>query len=190
MIKTGTDIALAAHYIRQGELVALPTETVYGLGANALDAIAVAKIFEAKQRPTFDPLIVHIADMEMLGKLFLSPIDPLVFTLAKAFWPGPLTIVFKKTDLVPDLVTSGLDTVGVRMPSHPMALELIRTSGCPIAAPSANLFSQLSPTRPEHVQKQLTNVAYLLDGGSTNVGIESTIVAVENGETEMLRPVV
>jgi len=188
MIVTGTDIEFAAKCIVEGNLVAFPTETVYGLGADAFNPLAVARIFEVKQRPTFDPLIVHISEMKQINDLYDSNIDNLVYALAHAFWPGPLTIVHPKSARVPDIVTAGLNTVAVRMPSHPIALQLIRLSGTPIAAPSANRFGQLSPTRPEHVQKQLTNVAYLLENESEMVGVESTVVSIQNGKCILLRP--
>ncbi len=180
------DIDIAAGYIREGRLVAFPTETVYGLGANALNPLAVAKIFELKERPSFDPLIVHIASVDDLDKLTVSK-DSRVLQLAEKFWPGPLTIVLPKSDIVPDIVTSGLDTVGIRMPNNPIALELIRKSGCPIAAPSANKFGRVSPTTAQHVKKQLPNVDYILDGGKTQVGIESTIITLNENGFEILR---
>lgn len=186
MIIDPEQIALAAQHIREGRLVAFPTETVYGLGADALNPMAVARIFELKERPTFDPLIVHIADMKDIARLTTDN-DPRVALLAERFWPGPLTIVLPKSDLVPDLVTSGLGTVGIRMPNHPIALELIRSSGCPLAAPSANKFGQLSPTRARHVEKQLPDVDFLLDGGNTTVGIESTIISLNADGFEILR---
>lgn len=181
------DIEHAARIISDGGLVAFPTETVYGLGANALNPVAVAKIFEAKERPTFDPLIVHIASLGDLKKL-TGELNEKVMILAERFWPGPLTMVLPKSDLVPDLVTSDLPTVGIRMPDHPVALELIRRAGCPIAAPSANKFGQLSPTTAAHVRKQLPHIDYILDGGKTAVGIESTIVSVEADKCVVLRP--
>ena len=188
MIKSGKDIIFASKLIKEGRLVAFPTETVYGLGANGLDAKAVARIFEAKRRPSFDPLILHIASIDELETVFLKPISPLILRLAQKYWPGPLTIVAPKTQKVPDIVTAGLNTVGVRMPSHPVAQKLIRQAGVPVAAPSANLFGRLSPTEAEHVKQQLTGVDYLLEGGKTNVGIESTIVAVTKNGIEILRP--
>lgn len=180
-------ISEAAQIIRNGGLVAFPTETVYGLGANALNKFAVAKIFELKERPSFDPLIVHIASFDDLAKL-TAGLNENAMRLAKRFWPGPLTIVLPKSDIVPDIVTSGLDTVGIRMPDNEIALALIKESGCPIAAPSANKFGQLSPVRASHVRKQLPNVDYILDGGNTTVGIESTIVSVEGNYCQLLRP--
>lgn len=180
------DIEKAAGYIREGKLVAFPTETVYGLGANALDPLAVAKIFEAKERPSFDPLIIHIASLSQLEQLVAKP-DDNVYKLAQKFWPGPLTMVLPKSHIVPDIVTSGLQTVGIRMPANDMALELIRTSGCPIAAPSANKFGRISPTTAAHVRKQLHNVDYILDGGKTSVGIESTIITLTASGFQILR---
>jgi len=180
-------ITEAVRIIRNGGLVAFPTETVYGLGANALDQFAVAKIFELKERPSFDPLIVHIASFDDLAKLTTGANEN-VMRLAKHFWPGPLTIILPKSNIVPDIVTSGLDTVGIRMPDNEIALTLIKESGCPIAAPSANKFGQLSPVSASHVRKQLPNVDYILDGGTTTVGIESTIVSVEGNHCQLLRP--
>jgi len=186
-MQTGTDIVYAARLITEGKLVVFPTETVYGLGANAFDPFAVAKVFSIKKRPTFDPLIVHISEFNQIELLFQSPVNQQVYNLAKAFWPGPLTIVYNKKPEVPDLVTSGLPTVAVRMPSHPVASELIRRAGTPVAAPSANLFGCLSPTKASHVKKQLDEPDYLLDGGQTVFGIESTVVAVEDEGIRILR---
>jgi L-threonylcarbamoyladenylate synthase len=187
-IKTGRDIALAASKIKNGELVAFPTETVYGLGADAFNPLAVARIFEAKERPSFDPLIVHIYDMAQLSDLFETPINPFIYKLAEKFWPGPLTIVARKKSHVPDIVTSGLDTVAVRMPAHPIAHELLQICGTPVAAPSANKFGQLSPTRFEHVVKQNMPVSYILENDGEIHGIESTVVAVDNDSCRILRP--
>jgi len=186
MLCNSPDILKAAGIIRAGGLVALPTETVYGLGANALDPIAVARIFELKQRPSFDPLIVHIADLAMLQKL-VKDIDKRVYSLAERFWPGPLTLVLPKSDLVPDIVTSGLTTVGIRMPANDIALSLIRHANCPIAAPSANTFGHISPTTAAHVRKQLPGVDFVLDGGKTNIGIESTIIRLTPIGFQILR---
>ncbi len=188
MIKSGKDIVFASKLIREGKLVAFPTETVYGLGANGLDAKAVAKIFEVKERPSFDPLILHISSIEDLEVVFAKNTPPLILKLAEKYWPGPLTIVSQKSAKVPDIVTAGLSTVAVRMPNHPIALKLIRRSKTPIAAPSANIFGRLSPTHSEHVRGQLKGVDYLLEGGSTDFGIESTIVTVAYGKIEILRP--
>ncbi len=173
---TPENLERAAQIIRSGGLVAFPTETVYGLGANALEATAVAKIFEAKRRPSFDPLIVHVADREMLP-VVVREVPPLAERLFERFWPGPLTLVLPKSAEVPGLVTAGLPTVAVRMPAHPVALELIRRADLPVAAPSANPFGYLSPTRAEHVERMLGNrVDLILDGGRTAFGVESTIV--------------
>lgn len=181
------EIERAAAIIREGGLVAFPTETVYGLGANALDPLAVARIFAAKERPSFDPLIVHIASIDELELLTSGPTD-LARRLAGKFWPGPLTLVLPKSERVPDIVTSGLATVAVRMPDHPVALALIRSAGCPVAAPSANKFGHLSPVTAAHVRKQLPEVDQVLDGGKTTVGIESTIVSLEGNLCTLLRP--
>lgn len=187
MIK-GKDVKYAANCLKRGELVAFPTETVYGLGADAFNARAVAKVFEVKQRPKFDPLIVHISSIEQIEDLFLQPIDEKVYQLAEAFWPGPLTIVSSRSSIVPDIVSSGLSTVAVRMPSHPLAAELIRLAGTPVVAPSANCFGKLSPTQASHVEKQLEGLAYLLDGGSTDFGVESTVVMISHKGVRILRP--
>ena len=180
------NMELAAQLIQEGKLVAFPTETVYGLGANALDPMAVAKIFALKERPSFDPLIIHIADLDDLKKLTVA-VDERVYQLAERFWPGSLTLVLPKSQLVPDIVTSGLPTVGIRMPANEIALELIRKSGRPIAAPSANKFGRISPTTARHVKKQLPNVDYILDGGKTTVGIESTIIELTEEGFRILR---
>jgi len=180
------ELEIAANYIQEGKIVAFPTETVYGLGANALNPLAVAKIFELKERPSFDPLIVHIADLSDIEKLTIAS-DERVYKLAQKFWPGPLTIVLPKSKIVPDIVTSGLPTVGIRMPNNEIALELIRKSRCPIAAPSANKFGKISPTNVQHVKK-LANVDFILDGGKTQVGIESTIISLNSKGFEILRP--
>ena len=182
------EIEHAAALLRAGKLVAFPTETVYGLGANALDAMAVARIYEAKGRPTTSPSIVHISNFEMMQAV-VAEWPPAAQALAKNFWPGPLTLVLKKHSAVPDLVTAGLDTVGVRMPSHPVALALIEAAGTPIAAPSANRFTQLSPTTAEHVRQGMGDrVDYLLDGGACTVGIESTVLSLAGETPVLLRP--
>ncbi len=180
------EIELAAQFIQAGKLVAFPTETVYGLGADALNPIAVAKIFELKERPSFDPLIVHIADKNDLN-ILCSKIDERILPIIDKFWPGPLTIVLPKNEIVPDIVTSGLTTVGIRMPANQIALQLIKKAGCPIAAPSANKFGRISPTLPQHVSKQLPNVDCILDGGETTVGIESTIIRLTKHGFQILR---
>jgi len=179
------DLARAAGLIRAGKLVAFPTETVYGLGANALDAEAVQSIYAAKGRPATSPLIVHVADVGMARSL-ASEFGPAAEKLAAAFWPGPLTLVLPKSSLIPDVVTAGLPSVGLRVPSHPVALALIRAAGVPIAAPSANRFTQLSPTRAEHVPEGIADM--VLDGGPTAVGIESTVLSLAGGQAVLLRP--
>ncbi|AFH47759.1 Putative SUA5-like translation factor [Ignavibacterium album JCM 16511] len=177
----------AAEYIRNGKLVAFPTETVYGLGANALDPFAVSKIFELKERPAFDPLIVHIESIESAEQLADTKNNKF-HRLAEKFWPGPLTIVLPKKKIIPDIVTSGLDTVGLRMPNHKIALELIKLSGCPIAAPSANKFGRVSPTSAQHVKKYFPQIDCIIDGGKTQVGIESTVIYLYEDSFEILRP--
>lgn len=163
-----------------GKLVAIPTETVYGLAANALNEKAVLSIFEAKQRPFFDPLIIHVSSLEE-AKNYAYFAEKRLLLLAERFWPGPLTLLLPKKDLVPDLVTSGLTQVAVRVPNHPLSLELLGKTKLPLAAPSANPFGYVSPTEPGHVNKQLgTKVDYILDGGPCTVGIESTIVGIED----------
>jgi len=181
-------IERAAALIRAGELVAFPTETVYGLGANALDATATAKIFTAKGRPNTDPLIVHIADLDQLAAL-ITDADRLLNDLAAKFWPGPLTLILKRSRLVPDLVSAGLPTVAVRMPAHPVALALIRAAGVPIAAPSANRFAHTSPTTAQHVYADLVGrISLILDGGPTAIGVESTILDITARPLHILRP--
>jgi L-threonylcarbamoyladenylate synthase len=178
----------AAELIRAGELVAFPTETVYGLGANALDPAAIEKIYAAKGRPPESPLIVHVCSIEMARSL-VREWPERAEKLAREFWPGPLTLVLPKQPHVPDRLTAGLDTVGIRMPAHPLALELIRESGVPIAAPSANRFTELSPTTAQHVRDGLGGrVAMILDGGRTTVGIESTVLSLAGPDAILLRP--
>lgn len=176
----------AAEIIRSGGLVAFPTETVYGLGANALDPAAVQKIFEMKGRPETSPLIVHVASVEMAREI-AAEWPALAGELARNWWPGPVTLVLRKNDKIPSNVTAGLPTVGIRMPNHPIALELIQTAGVPIAAPSANRFTGLSPTRAEHVRSAFADAVPVLDGGPCAVGIESTVVAVEGDKLKLLR---
>lgn len=167
-------VARAAELLRGGGTVAFPTETVYGLGANALDPKAVAKVFEAKGRPGWDPLIVHVSDRAMLESVAVVPAQ--VDVLAAAFWPGPLTLLMPRTSAVPDAVTAGRALVGVRMPRHPLALQLIAASSVPVAAPSANRFGYTSPTTAAHVLDDLEGrIDAVLDGGSTEVGVESTV---------------
>lgn len=184
----GDDVAHAAELLRAGAIVAIPTETVYGLAANAFDEAAVLKVFEAKQRPSFDPLIVHIGKREDVHRV-VKELPPGAEALMDAFWPGPLTLVLPKQSVVPDLVTSGLDTVGVRMPAHPLALELLRALDVPLAAPSANPFGYVSPTTAQHVADQLgERIPYILDGGPCSVGVESTIVGWDDGRWVLYRP--
>lgn len=177
----------AAERIRAGGVIAFPTETVYGLGANALDAEAVAKIYELKGRPRNSPLIVHVGSLEMAREL-ASEWPAVAEDLAQLYWPGPLTIVVPKSPRIPDIVTAGLGTVGLRMPEHPVALELIRLAGVPIAAPSANRFGNLSPTTPQHVWDEFGDAVEVLEGGASRVGLESTVVSVTGGEQKLLRP--
>ena len=187
LAKTGTDITYARELLRRSEPVGIPTETVYGLAANAFDAQAVAKIFKVKNRPSFDPLIVHTSHIGRV-KDFVKHIPPIAQKLAEAFWPGPLTMIFDKKDIIPPLTTSGLDTVAVRVPDHPLTLELLKSIDFPLAAPSANPFGYVSPTTAEHVNEQLGDkIGYILDGGECHVGIESTIVAFEGDKVVVLR---
>lgn len=178
----------AAELLRAGRLVAFPTETVYGLGAHALDERAVQRIYEAKGRPSINPIIVHVADRDA-ARALSADWTPTADVLARTFWPGPITLVVRKRDVVPDIVTAGRDTVGLRVPSHPVALALIQRAGLPIAAPSANLSTQVSPTTAEHVVRGLGDrVDLVLDGGPTTVGIESTVVDATGAVARVLRP--
>ncbi len=181
-------IAQAAQRLARGEVVAFPTETVYGLGAHGLDPEAVARIYAAKGRPAWNPLILHVPDVE--GARALTRVWPdSAARLASAFWPGPLTLVLPKHARVPDIVTAGLDAVGVRVPAHPVALALLRALGAPIAAPSANRFTHVSPTTAQHVIASLgERVSCVVDGGSCHVGIESTVVDLTGAVPVMLRP--
>jgi L-threonylcarbamoyladenylate synthase len=183
-------VAAAAAVLKSKNLVAIPTETVYGLAGDALEPEAIAKIFEAKERPFFDPLIIHLGSKAWLEQLTRSSGESrsLIETLVERFWPGPLTILFLKTDLVPDLATGGLEHVAVRMPNHPVFLEVLRVFGKPLAAPSANRFGRVSPTRPEHVLEELNGrIPLILDAGPTAVGLESTIVRVDGNRIGILR---
>jgi L-threonylcarbamoyladenylate synthase len=184
----GPALRTASELLRAGRLVVFPTETVYGLGAHALDDEAVARIYEAKGRPPLNPLIVHVADVAA-ARALSSDWTPLADTLARAFWPGPLTLVVRKIALVPARVTGGEDTVGLRVPAHPVALALLRESKLPIAAPSANLSTQVSPTTADHVRRGLGDrVDLILDAGPTAVGIESTVVDATGDVPRILRP--
>jgi L-threonylcarbamoyladenylate synthase len=178
-------IARAAHILQAGGLVVFPTETVYGLGANALDANAVAKIFAAKGRPAKNPIIVHVANLDDAKKL-VSAWPDIAQTLAGRFWPGPLTLVLPKRTIVPDLVTAGGTTVALRMPAHPVALALLRACGLPLAAPSANRSTELSPTCAAHVRLDLADL--VLDAGPTTVGLESTVLDLTCARPRLLRP--
>ncbi|MCC7175790.1 MAG: threonylcarbamoyl-AMP synthase [Bryobacterales bacterium] len=181
-------MARAAELIRAGRLVAFPTETVYGLGANALDPAAVERIFRVKGRPASSPLIVHV-DSPAMARRLAAEWPPEAEVLSQHFWPGPLTLVLPKLSAVPDIVTAGLPTVGVRVPAHPLALRLIREAGVPIAAPSANPFTHLSPTTADHVREQLGGaVDLVLDGGAARVGLESTVLSLAASPPELLRP--
>jgi len=183
----GQSIEEAKRHLLEGRLVAVPTETVYGLGANALDGKAVAGIFEAKNRPQFDPLIVHVSSLENAAEL-LEEIPPAASTLAKKFWPGPLTILLPKRPVIPDLVTAGLGRVGLRNPDHPLTQQLLQALPFPLAAPSANPFGYVSPTTAQHVNDQLgSKISYILDGGPCRIGIESTIIGWENGDAVIYR---
>jgi L-threonylcarbamoyladenylate synthase len=183
-------VTRAVELLRKGELVALPTETVYGLAANALESIAVAKIFEAKERPRFDPLIVHLPNRERLERVVNVPAKhrQLVGRLTDKFWPGALTIVLPKRKIVPDIVTAGLDSVAVRLSAHPVFAEIVGELGEPLAAPSANRFGRISPTTAQHVLDELDGrIPLIVDSGPTEHGIESTIVAVQDGKIAILR---
>ena len=183
-----TSVSEAARLLKAGEVVAIPTETVYGLAGNAFEPKALAKIFAAKERPTFDPLIVHIADIAQLTDI-AKDIPDSAYKLAEAYWPGPMTIILPKKDCIPDLCTSALPSVAVRFPSHPIAQAIIKESGLPLAAPSANLFKHVSPTTAEHVAAQLANrIAGIVDGGPCSVGVESSIISLTGEKPTVLRP--
>lgn len=183
----GDSIETAAHWLKEGHLVAFPTETVYGLAGNALDPAAVVQIFETKERPLYNPLIVHAANPEQARQLtreWPKGLDHLIDT----FWPGPLTLLLDRQTQIPDLVTAGLDRVAIRIPEHALALSLIETCGFPLAAPSANLFSRISPTTADHVFRQLEGrIPYILDGGPCAVGLESTILGLDQGHWTIYR---
>lgn len=180
-------IAEAADLLSHGKLVAFPTETVYGLGANALNAVAVAEIYDLKERPPTSPVIVHVSSLRLAQTLVTEWPDE-AEKLAHVYWPGPLTLVLPKRDIVPDMVTSALLSVGIRMPNHPLALELIDRAGLPLAAPSANRFMQLSPTTAEHVRAAFGDDLPIIDGGPCRIGIESTVVRIADGQVTLLRP--
>jgi L-threonylcarbamoyladenylate synthase len=188
--QVSTDRNSAVELLRQGEAVALPTETVYGLAADALNPIAVAKIFEAKGRPRFDPLIIHLPDPGWLEKVAdpLKQDRQLVSSLAEKFWPGPFTMVLPKRDIIPEIVTAGFETVAVRISAHPIFSEIVSAFGKPLSAPSANRFGRISPTTAKHVLDELNGrIPLIIDAGPTTHGIESTIVAVHDGKIDILR---
>jgi L-threonylcarbamoyladenylate synthase len=189
-IVSSQEFAKAVALLRAGETVALPTETVYGLAADSLNPLAVAKIFKAKGRPCFDPLIVHPPDRAWLEKIADLPQRDrrLTLKLAERFWPGPFTMVLPKREIVPEIVTAGLDTVAVRISAHPVFAEIVREFGKPLAAPSANRFGRISPTTAQHVSNELDGrIPLIIDAGLTEHGIESTIIAIRNGKIEILR---
>ncbi|MBR5230863.1 MAG: threonylcarbamoyl-AMP synthase [Clostridia bacterium] len=180
-------LSLAAELLKNGQVVGIPTETVYGLGADALNEQAVLAIFAAKERPADNPLIVHVADFEALDAL--CHVNDMARRLSDAFWPGPLTMILPKKATVPTVVTAGLDSVAVRMPSHPVAQEIIRRSGCPIAAPSANRSGRPSPTQASHVMEDMNGrIPLIIDGGESDVGVESTVVSLTGDTAVVLRP--
>lgn len=188
MATIGTDIQKAVDELNLGHLVAIPTETVYGLAGNAFNELAVAKIFAVKKRPSFDPLIVHLPSADYLDNV-VSKIPEVAKKLSTHFWPGPLTLVLPRKTQIPDLVTSGLPNVAVRVPNHPLTLELLRTLSFPLACPSANPFGYVSPTTAQHVEAQLgEDIPYILDGGTCQVGIESTILGFDGDQPILYRP--
>lgn len=185
--QTGADPSAAAQWLLAGECVGIPTETVYGLAANALEPAAVVKIFEVKNRPAFDPLIVHVPDAAAAER-YAADFPPPLRELARRFWPGPLTLLLPKRDVIPDLVTSGLPRVGLRAPAHPLTQALLRELPFPLAAPSANPFGYISPTEARHVYDQLHGkIPYILDGGPCHIGLESTIVGFDDGQVSVYR---
>lgn len=182
----GTDISVAAEFLQAG-VIGIPTETVYGLAGNALNINRVTEIFEVKNRPVFDPLIVHVASVEEAANL-VKEFPEKLSELAREFWPGPLTLLLEKKDIIPDLVTSGLNRVAIRVPAHPLTLELLQLIPFPLAAPSANPFGYISPTTAQHVNDQLgEKIPFILDGGPSVVGLESTIVGLENNRPHIYR---
>lgn len=179
MAEIGKDIFKARDMLEKGEVIGIPTETVYGLAANALNENAVVSIFKIKERPFFDPLIIHLPSIQSVEK-YAELSDARLLKLARAIWPGPLTLVLQKKEIIPDIVTSGLPNVAVRIPNHTLSLELLKNIDFPLAAPSANPFGYVSPTEARHVNRQLGDkIRYILDGGACEVGLESTIVGVE-----------
>jgi L-threonylcarbamoyladenylate synthase len=187
MAAIGKDINKAKLLLEAGELVGIPTETVYGLAGNALSNISVTKIFQVKDRPAFDPLIVHVPGIDHIKK-YASDIPQVAHDLAERFWPGPLTLLFEKKPIIPDLVTSGMSTVGLRCPDHELTRSLLLELDFPLSAPSANPFGYVSPTKAEHVNEQLgSKIQYILEGGDCQVGIESTIIGFEDGKPIIYR---
>jgi len=187
MAQIGTDIGAAKAFLEAGDVVGIPTETVYGLAGNALNPDAVLRIFAVKNRPSFDPLIVHTDSLEKVTR-YVTHIPEAAQKLAETVWPGPLTLLLPKRDLVPDLTTSGLVSVAVRVPNHPLTLALLRSLDFPLAAPSANPFGYISPTTAQHVADQLGDkIPYVLDGGPCGIGLESTIIGFENGQPTVYR---
>ena len=184
---TNENISLATQYLEQGEVVAFPTETVYGLGANALEATAVLKIFKAKNRPADNPLIVHVATIDQVQSIAF--VTPQAEKLISAYWPGPMTLVLKKKSCIPNVVSANLDSVGIRMPSHPVALSLLKACNLPLAAPSANTSTRPSPTTADHVLKDMQGrIPMVLDGGACDVGVESTVIDATQTCPVILRP--
>lgn len=187
MANTGTDVKEAARLLTLGNVVGIPTETVYGLAANALNPEAVARLFEVKKRPSFDPLIVHVHSLNQV-KDWVQIENPIFERVAEQFWPGPLTVLVKKTPAIPDLVTSGLPRVALRIPQHPLTRSLLRILDFPLAAPSANPFGYISPTTAQHVIAQLgKDIPYVLDGGPATIGVESTILDLDSSPPAVLR---
>ena len=187
MVRMGQEVDIAADLLKKNELVGMPTETVYGLAGNALSEDALLKIFEVKKRPQFDPIIAHVASIHHVESLALH-LPTMLRPLAEQLWPGPLTLLLQKKNHVPDLLTSGLNRVAVRVPAHALAQQLLNAVTFPIAAPSANPFGYISPTTAQHVKKQLGNkIGYILDGGASTVGLESTIVGTEEGKMVIYR---
>lgn len=187
MAELGQDIIKAKQFLEDSKLVAIPTETVYGLAANALDIKAVSSIFETKNRPKFDPLIIHTDQLDK-AKIWVKDIPPRLMDLMKEYAPGPITVLLPKSSLIPDLVSAGLERVALRIPNHPLTLKLLESLDFPLAAPSANPFGYVSPTTAQHVQDQLgEKIPYILDGGACKIGLESTIVGIENEEIIIYR---
>ena len=187
MAEIGSNIEIAADWLKKGNVVSIPTETVYGLAANALNETAVLQIFDIKKRPSFDPLIVHISSINEIEKYTLS-FPEVLKPLAALYMPGPLTLLLPKQSIIPDLVTSGLEQVAIRIPKHPLTLELLSSLDFPLAAPSANPFGYISPTSAAHVNQQLgKQIPYILDGGDCSIGIESTIIGIENDKIILYR---